>query len=54
VPIAALGGIFKKIQPPVLDEGFDKIYEVEITAGNEFAVSSCGVTEQLIVPFVPG
>jgi predicted kinase len=47
VPVAALSGIFKKLQPPTLDEGFDQIYVVEITADNDFAVSPNGATERL-------
>ena len=53
VPVAALGSIFRKLQPPTLEEGFDQIYMVEITADNEFAVSADGVTEQFIAPVVP-
>ena len=47
-------GTFEKIQPRVLDEGFDKIYAVEITAGKEFTVSSCVVSERRIAPVAPG
>jgi predicted kinase len=40
VPVAALVSTFKKLQRPSLEEGFDKIFAVELTAENRFAVTS--------------
>ena len=45
VPVAALGGghvgqIRAQLQRPSLEEDFDKIYTVELTAENRFAVTS--------------
>src|SRR5262249_40539969 len=39
VPVAAVAGTFKRIQPPALAEGFDAIYTVEPASGNQFVVS---------------
>lgn len=33
VPAAGIGGTFKKLQPPVQEEGFDEIYKVCIVDG---------------------
>ena len=54
IPVAALGGIFKKLQPPALVEGFDQIYTVEITADNAFEVRADGLTERVPALFIPG
>jgi predicted kinase len=40
VPGAAVASTFKKLQEPTLDEGFDKIYTVELTAEDHFAVTA--------------
>ncbi len=39
IPIAALAGTFKKIQPPTLAEGFDAIYTVTISPEGSFTVA---------------
>lgn len=39
IPIAAVAGTFKKIQPPTLAEGFDALYVVTISSENSFAVA---------------
>jgi predicted kinase len=39
VPPVAIAGTFKKIQRPMLDEGFDEIHSVELTADDRFIVS---------------
>jgi predicted kinase len=38
VPVAAVGGTFKKLQPPTMAEGFDSIYTVELRPDNQFVV----------------
>lgn len=39
IPAVALAHTLKKLQPPTLDEGFSKIYTVEISAENRFVVT---------------
>jgi predicted kinase len=39
VPAPAVGATFKKIVPPSVEEGFDEIYAVEVTADQGFVVS---------------
>jgi predicted kinase len=39
VPVPALAGIFKRLQPPTHGEGFDKIYAVQIIGENQFEVT---------------
>ena len=39
IPAVAVAGTFKKIQPPTLDEGFDTLYMVTISAGGSFVVA---------------
>lgn len=51
--VPVLGGILKKLQPPAADEGFDKIYVVEMTPNNDFVVSSDGVTERFVAALKP-
>ena len=34
-----LAGTFKKLQTPTLEEGFDRVYIVELTAENRFLVT---------------
>jgi predicted kinase len=38
VPVPAIAGTFKKLQPPTFEEGFDEIYSVELTGENVFVV----------------
>ena len=38
IPVPALIATLKRLQPPTLDEGFDQIYTVELTADNRFVV----------------
>jgi predicted kinase len=40
IPIPALVRAFKRLEPPQTDEGFDELYLVTLSAGNEFAVSA--------------
>jgi predicted kinase len=42
IPVPAVVGTFRKLQPPTLAEGFDYIYAVRVVEGNGF-----NVTEQL-------
>jgi predicted kinase len=39
IPVPALAGAIRKIQPPMLEEGFDEIFTVTISAENKFEVS---------------
>jgi predicted kinase len=39
IPVPALAGAIRKIQPPTLTEGFDEIFTVTISAENKFEVS---------------
>ncbi|HXN64567.1 MAG TPA: AAA family ATPase [Candidatus Acidoferrales bacterium] len=39
IPVVALAGTLKKLQPPAKDEGFDHVYRVEIDAENCFVVT---------------
>lgn len=38
VPVAAVAGTLKKIQPPMIAEDFDAIYTVELRPDNQFVV----------------
>jgi predicted kinase len=38
IPIAAIAGTFKKLQPPTVAEGFDRIYTVELNAEDQFVI----------------
>jgi len=38
VPVPAVAGTFRKLQPPTLEEGFDVIYRVTASAGGSFVV----------------
>lgn len=38
VPIPGILGTYKKLEEPRLEEGFDAIYSVVLTPGNDFAV----------------
>jgi predicted kinase len=38
IPVPALIATFKRLQPPMLDEGFDQIYTVELAADNRIVV----------------
>ena len=40
IPVAAVAGTFKKLQPPTIAEGFDAIYTVELRPDNQFVVES--------------
>ena len=39
IPAVAVAGTFKKVERPTVDEGFDEIHTVELTANDEFIVS---------------
>ena len=39
IPVVALAGTLKKLQPPAKDEGFDQVYRVEIDFQNQFVVT---------------
>ncbi len=38
VPVKGIGGTARRLQPPSLDEGFDALYYVRITADSRFIV----------------
>jgi predicted kinase len=38
VPAVAVAGTFKKVERPTLEEGFDEIHTVELTANDEFVM----------------
>jgi predicted kinase len=39
IPVAGILAALKRLQPPVLEEGFDRLYTVEIGEGGEFIVT---------------
>jgi predicted kinase len=39
IPAVAVAGTFKKIQQPTLEEGFDEIHSVTLTAANQFILT---------------
>ena len=39
IPASAVAGTFKKIQQPTLEEGFDEIHSVTLTAANQFILT---------------
>ena len=39
IPAVAVAGTFKKIQRPTLEEGFDEIHSVTLTAANQFILT---------------
>ncbi len=39
IPSAAVAGTFNKLERPAMEEGFDEIHTVELTAGDRFIVS---------------
>jgi predicted kinase len=39
IPAVAIAGTFKKLQRPTLEEDFDEIHTVELTADDQFLVS---------------
>jgi predicted kinase len=39
IPVVAVTGTFKRLQPPRLLEGFDEIHTAELTAADQFVVS---------------
>jgi predicted kinase len=39
IPASAVAGTFKKIQQPTLEEGFDEIHSVTLTAADQFIVT---------------
>jgi len=39
IPAIAVAGTFKKIQQPTLEEGFDEIHSVTLTAANQFILT---------------
>jgi predicted kinase len=40
IPVPAVAGTFRKLQPPTLDEGFDVVYRVTITPEGAFVIRS--------------
>jgi predicted kinase len=42
IPIPAIAGAFRKLQPPTLTEGFDTLYTVKISSDNHFLVTIAG------------
>jgi predicted kinase len=40
IPVAAIAGAFRKLQPPTIEEGFSEIYIVRIAADDRFVVTS--------------
>lgn len=38
VPVQAIYGTFKKLEPPSFDEGFDELFVVTIDAGGQFVI----------------
>jgi predicted kinase len=40
IPVAGVIGKHKRLQPPSLEEGFDELFGVEVTADNQFAVTT--------------
>ncbi|MFL6197191.1 MAG: AAA family ATPase [Thermoanaerobaculia bacterium] len=41
IPVQGILGTQKRLQPPRLDEGFDRLYCVTVTEANEFVVEEC-------------
>lgn len=39
IPVAGVIGKYKRLQPPALEEGFDEIFAVELTAEDQFVVT---------------
>src|SRR5262245_28140536 len=39
IPVPGIFGALKRLQPPTLDEGFDKLYQVAISSSNEFVIN---------------
>jgi predicted kinase len=39
IPAIAVAGTFKKIQQPTVEEGFDEIHSVTLTAANQFILT---------------
>ncbi|MGH9574184.1 MAG: AAA family ATPase [Candidatus Acidiferrales bacterium] len=42
IPVVAVAGTFKKIQPPMLAEGFDALHVVTISLEGSFAIAGRG------------
>jgi predicted kinase len=42
VPVVAVVNTFKKLQPPLLEEGFEKIYTIELNAQDKFVIARTG------------
>jgi predicted kinase len=40
IPVPAVAGTFRKLQPPTLDEGFDVVYRVTISLEGAFVIRS--------------
>lgn len=47
IPPAAIGGTLKKLQPPTIEEGFDRVCHVRIREGGGFDVINEGEAAQL-------
>jgi hypothetical protein len=39
IPIVGVAGTFRKLQPPTVAEGFDRIFTVKLSEHNEFVVT---------------
>ena len=39
IPVAAIAGTFKKLEPPSLEEGFDEIFTVEVVPEGRFSAT---------------
>ena len=42
IPVAAIGGTLKKLQPPTVEEGFDEVHRVRIGEAGGFEVTKMG------------
>lgn len=42
VPVPAIAGTFRKLQVPILEEGFDAVYKVTISPDGAFVVTQSG------------
>ncbi len=44
IPVPAIAGAIRKIQPPTIGEGFDEVFTVTISAENKFSVARRAAT----------
>ena len=42
IPVPAVAGTFRKLQPPTLEEGFHRIFAVRVAEDNQFVVTAVG------------